>query len=321
LQHLRANPLQLISQANTAQATYQQAEAAILVAKANLIATKARPTAEDIAVAQAQVAEAEAALAEVQVQLDKLTLTAPRAGLISHKLVNPGELAAPGTVLLELSDIDTVDLTVYIPETLIGQVRVGQPAQVFVDAYPGEVFEGRVSFIAHEAEFTPRNVQTKEERVNLVFGVKITLDNPDHRLKPGMPADAELKEWKEGEIEERQNEATAEWAPTIQPTNTPTPQPSPTSTLEPTTTPAVQPSNLPTLQPEAALTTQAEIITWGLNVRSGPGVNYPVLAHLAQGTVVPVLEVDPETGWLQVELPGSQETGWISNNPAYVLVK
>jgi multidrug resistance efflux pump len=189
---MRDQPLFLITQANAAEAAYQQAEAAVLVAEANLTAVQAEPTPEDIAVAQAQLREAETTLDAVQVQLDKQTLTAPRDGLISQKLVNPGELAAPGAILLELSDIDTVDLTVFIPETRIGQVKIGQKALVEVDAYPGEVFEGNVSFIAHEAEFTPRNVQTQEERVNLVFAVKITLDNPDHRLKPGMPADAEI---------------------------------------------------------------------------------------------------------------------------------
>jgi HlyD family secretion protein len=192
LTRLRDRPLSLIAQANAAEAAYKQAEAAVLAAKANLVATKADPTPEDVAVAQAQLLEAEAALDAIQVQLDKLTLTAPRDGLISQKLVNPGELAAPGAVLLELSDIDTVDLTVFIPETRIGQVKIGQKALVYVDAYKDEVFKGAVSFIAHEAEFTPRNVQTQEERVNLVFAVKITLDNADHRLKPGMPADAEL---------------------------------------------------------------------------------------------------------------------------------
>ena len=192
LTRLRDRPLSLIAQANAAEAAYKQAEAAVLAAKANLVATKADPTPEDVAVAQAQLLEAEAALDAIQVQLDKLTLTAPRDGLISQKLVNPGELAAPGAVLLELSDIDTVDLTVFIPETRIGQVKIGQKALVYVDAYKDEVFKGTVSFIAHEAEFTPRNVQTQEERVNLVFAVKITLDNADHRLKPGMPADAEI---------------------------------------------------------------------------------------------------------------------------------
>ncbi|MCK6628078.1 MAG: efflux RND transporter periplasmic adaptor subunit [Anaerolineae bacterium] len=322
LQGLRDNPLQLISQANAAKAAYQQAEAAIIVAEANLAAAKANPTAEDIAVAQAQVAEAQAALAKVQVQLDKLTLTAPRAGLISHQLVQPGELAAPGAVLLELSDIDTVDLTVYIPETQIGRVKVGQPAQVYVDAYPGEVFAGTVTFINHEAEFTPRNVQTREERVNLVFGVKITLDNPDHRLKPGMPADAELGEWEEGEwkaggMEDWKNGEAGEVIPTLELPRTPTPASSSPPTLHPSNFPTFQPSNLPTFQPSI----QAEIITWGLNVRSGPGMSYPVVAHLAQGTVVPVLETDAASGWLKVQLPNGEQIGWISNSPSYVAVR
>ncbi|MBI1879605.1 MAG: efflux RND transporter periplasmic adaptor subunit, partial [Chloroflexi bacterium] len=289
-----------------------------LVAQANLAATKANPTAEDIAVAQAQVAEAEAVLAKVQVQLDKLTLAAPRAGLISHKLVNPGELAAPGTVLLELSDIDAVDLIVYIPETLIGQVKVGQEAQVFVDAYPGEIFEGVVTFIKPEAEFTPRNVQTREERVNLVFAVKITLDNPDHRLKPGMPADAEIlpqlpPKLVEAPSQTVQTEVTATPTATSLPTRTPTV--APTSVSAPTT--PAQSAAVPT---EVKATAQAEIITWGLKVRTGPGVNYPVVAHLAQGAVVPVIEEDAESRWLQVQLPRGEETGWISNNPAYVRV-
>jgi HlyD family secretion protein len=192
LVRLRKNPLLLKTQADTAEAVYRQAEAAVLAAQANLTAVKANPVAEDIAVAQAQVKEAETAMAALHVQLDKMTLTAPRAGLISQKLVNPGELAAPGAVLLELSDIDTVDLTVFIPVTRLGQVKIGQKARVYVDAYPNVEFTGAVSFIAHEAEFTPRNVQTQEERVNLVFAVKITLDNANHRLKPGMPADAEI---------------------------------------------------------------------------------------------------------------------------------
>ncbi len=189
---MRDEPIFLKTQANSTEAAYRQSEAAVLMAEANLTAAQADPTATDIQVAQAQVREAKSALNLVAVQLDKQTLTAPRDGLISQKMVNSGELAAPGAILMELSDIDRVDLTVFIPENRIGEVKIGQKAKVYVDAYPGETFEGKVTFIAHEAEFTPRNVQTQEERVNLVFAVKITLDNPDHRLKPGMPADAEI---------------------------------------------------------------------------------------------------------------------------------
>jgi HlyD family secretion protein len=153
---------------------------------------QAGPMPEEVAIAGAQVRQAEAALASVEVQLDKLNLTAPRAGVITERPANPGELANPGATLMNLGDLDQVTLTVFIPETQIGRVRVGQTARVEVDAYPGETFEGSVAFIAPEAEFTPKNVQTEEERVNLVFAVKITLDNPGHRLKPGMPADAQI---------------------------------------------------------------------------------------------------------------------------------
>jgi multidrug resistance efflux pump len=189
---MRDKPLTLITQANAAQMVYEQADAGLLVAKANLASVKAGPMGEDVAIAEAQVDQAEAALASVGVQLDKLKLTAPRDGIITDRSANPGELATSGATLMNLGDLDQVTLTVFIPETQIGRVLVGQTARVEVDAYAGEVFEGAVTFIAPEAEFTPKNVQTEEERVNLVFAVKITLDNPDHRLKPGMPADAEI---------------------------------------------------------------------------------------------------------------------------------
>jgi HlyD family secretion protein len=189
---VRDNPVSLIAQANAAETAYEQAAAGVSVAEAKLASVEAGPIAEDIAIAEAQVQKAEAALASLEVQLNKLRLTAPRDGIITDRPANPGELAAPGATLMTLGDLDRVTLTVFIPETQIGRVRVGQTALVRVDAYPNETFEGNVKFIAPEAEFTPKNVQTEEERVNLVIAVKITLDNPDHRLKPGMPADAEI---------------------------------------------------------------------------------------------------------------------------------
>ncbi len=318
LVQLRDHPLQLISQANAAKAAYQQAEAAVQLAQANLTAVQAGPTQEDIAIAQAQVSEAEAGLAAVQVQLDKLTLTAPRAGLIRHRAVNPGELAAPGTTLLELSDIETVEVTVYIPETQIGLVKVGQLARIFVDAYPDQVFEGRVTFIAAEAEFTPRNVQTQEERVNLVFAVKITSNNPLHRLKPGMPADVEIVPGSESSPTAGSARPTA--APKIAPTPTPTPAPTQTPT-QPAPPVSLKATRTATPTPKVTTAGQAEIITWGLKVRTGPGTDYPALGHLTKGQVVVIVATDPDSGWLQVELPTNGQTGWITNNPAYVTVK
>ncbi|RME76947.1 MAG: HlyD family efflux transporter periplasmic adaptor subunit [Chloroflexi bacterium] len=312
LTRLRLMPLALIAQAHQAESAYRQAEAAVQVARANLNAVLAGATEEDIAVAQAQVQEAQAALEVVEARLAKQTLTAPRAGIVSRRLVEPGELAAPGTALLELADIETVEMTVYIPETRIGQVKPGQLARVYPDAYEGEVFEGVVTFIAHEAEFTPRNVQTKEERVNLVFAVKITLDNADHRLKPGMPADAEI-------LPEM---APASMRQPSEPPQPPTATPAPTATSTPTPVPAPSPSPTlqPTSRPAAAAIGRAEVTAWGLNVRAAPGVDQPVTAHLSQGDVVPVLAVDEATGWLKVQLASGQ-IGWITGSETYVKVE
>jgi HlyD family secretion protein len=185
-------PVQLIVLANQAGASYHLTQAGIVIAEANLAVASAGPRQEEIDVAAAQVQQAEAALAKVQVYLDLLTLTAPQQGVVSQRPCQVGELAAPGAELLTLADLEQVKLTVYIPETQIGRVQEGQTAHVYIDAYPDQVFEGTVSYIAPEAEFTPKNVQTKEERVNLVFAVKIRLDNPNHRLRPGMPADAHI---------------------------------------------------------------------------------------------------------------------------------
>jgi len=185
------NPIPFIVQAHQAESAYRLAEAAVAVAEAKLAAASAPPRPEDIAVAEAQLQQAESALSLFEAQRQQLIITAPRDGLITTRVADPGELALPGATLLTLADLNRVTLTVFIPETQIGHVKVGQPARVTIDSV-SRVFEGTVTFIAHEAEFTPKNVQTKEERVNLVFAVEITLDNPEHILKPGMPADAEI---------------------------------------------------------------------------------------------------------------------------------
>jgi HlyD family secretion protein len=196
LEHLLAmkeKPLVLNAQVNAAWAEYQAAQAAMEVAQAGLEALEAGPTEEEVAVAQAEVARAEAALGVLEVQLEKLTLRSPTAGLVTGRTVQAGEMAVPGASLMTVADLDEVTLTVYIPEDEIGRVKVGQAVEVGVDSFPGKVFEGRVSYIASEAEFTPKNVQTQKERVNMVFAVKVKVPNPEHELKPGMPADAVIK--------------------------------------------------------------------------------------------------------------------------------
>ncbi len=99
---------------------------------------------------------------------------------------------AAGTPVITVADLDNVWLRAYIDETDLGRVKVGQEAEVATDSYPGKTYRGRVSFIASEAEFTPKNVQTPKERVKLVYRVKVDIANPDRELKPGMPADATI---------------------------------------------------------------------------------------------------------------------------------
>jgi len=205
--------------ANAAEANLTRAEAALTVAVADVAGVEAAVDAaaaerdrasvnldlvragtrdEQIQLLRAQVVQAEAALAAAgaavdaaAVRRDDTLLTAPVGGIVIERTVHEGELAAAGSPLLVLADLDTVMLTVYIPEPHFGRVSYGQRAVVTVDAY-AEAFEGRITHISSRAEFTPKNLETREERVNKVFAVEITLDNPDHKLLPGMPADAVL---------------------------------------------------------------------------------------------------------------------------------
>jgi multidrug resistance efflux pump len=168
------------------------AEAAVQQAQARLDAARAGTRAEQVAVAEAQVAQARAQARQLEVQIAKATLTAPADGLVLERVVNLGEVAAPGNVLLKLGSLARVKLTIYVPEDQIGplQLREGAAVQVKVDSFAERTFPGTVTFIAPQAQFTPRNVQTTQERATTVFPVRIELDNPDGALKPGMPADA-----------------------------------------------------------------------------------------------------------------------------------
>lgn len=189
---IRANPQDVNSQVDAAKAQYDSAQAAVAVAEAQLAALKAGPSEEQVAAARAQVEKAEAALATLEVQLAKTVIYVPGDGVVVERVAHVGELAVPGATLLTIANLDEVTLTLYIPEKDLGRVRLGQAAEVTVDAYPDRTFRGQVVHIASEAEFTPKNVQTKEERVNTVFAVKVRIPNPDHALKPGIPADAVL---------------------------------------------------------------------------------------------------------------------------------
>lgn len=191
---VRANPLQMSAQVHQAEARYHEADAAVAQAQAARDLLYAGSTKEDLAMAQAAVAQAQAAVDGAQTHLDKLTLRAPAAGLVSQRTIEIGQVIAPGTTAFTLVDPKQLTLTVYIPEDQIGRVHLDSPARVSVDSFPGRVYSGRVIFISPQAEFTPKNVQTVQDRASQVFAVKLRLDNPDNTLKPGMPADAIIGE-------------------------------------------------------------------------------------------------------------------------------
>jgi len=193
LERQRDNPLTLQAQANAAESQYKIAGSAVAAAQALVDGLQIGATPQQVAAVEAQVEITRRALDALEVQKDKLTLQAPISGLVLERLVHVGELAMPGAPLITLADLDDVTLTVYVPEDQLGKVQLGQLVSVTVDAYPDRTFRGTVAFIASEAEFTPKNVQTREERVNMVFAVKVKLPNEDHALKPGMPADAVLQ--------------------------------------------------------------------------------------------------------------------------------
>lgn len=148
----------------------------------------------EVDVQSAALKEARAELAEQQRYLDEMTIRAPTAGTVLVRTIERGEWVQPGTPLFTMVDLGQLYLKIYVPEPDIGKVVHDQPARVSVDAFPNRFFPARVSKIANEAEFTPKNVETREERVKLVFAVELALDeNPGGVLKPGMPADAVVR--------------------------------------------------------------------------------------------------------------------------------
>jgi HlyD family secretion protein len=194
LQAQRERPLQEMLQRDQIYRQIGIAEGQVALQQAQLELVQNGPRDEEIAIAQAQVAMAEAQVGLLDTQLDQLTLVAPLDGTITTRTVDPGETASPGVPLLTIANLNVLKLVVYIPETQYGRVQLGAPVEVSVDAYPGQTFPGEVTLIARQAEFTPQNVQTEEERVNLVFAVEIRIGNEDGRLRPGMPADAVIQE-------------------------------------------------------------------------------------------------------------------------------
>jgi len=139
--------------------------------------------------AEAALAQTQAALALIDVQLEKTVIRAPIDGVVLTRNLEVGETAAPGSVVMEIGNLQEVELVVYISETEYGKVQLGDKVSITADSFPGETFTGSVVYISDQAEFTPRNVQTTDGRQATVYAVKLSVPNPDLKLKPGMPAD------------------------------------------------------------------------------------------------------------------------------------
>ena len=148
------------------------------------------PRQEEIDLAAARVEQAKQVLNLSQTRLSYAQITAPVDGVVLSKNIEAGEYVSPGTPVVTIGDLSQVWLKAYIVETDLGKVKLGQKVTVTTDTYPGKVYPGNIGFIASEAEFTPKSIQTTEERVKLVYRIKIILENTSRELKPGMPADA-----------------------------------------------------------------------------------------------------------------------------------
>jgi HlyD family secretion protein len=162
----------------------------VAAAKAALDLAIAGPRKQTIDAARARVEQARGALATAQSSQGQTKIYAPGDGRVTMRNAEPGELVTPGMPIVRVAELQNVWLRVYVPEPQIGNLSLGLRADITTDTIPARLYPGRVIEIANEPEFTPKNVQTRDERVKLVFGVKIAVDNIDGSLKPGMPADA-----------------------------------------------------------------------------------------------------------------------------------
>ncbi len=173
------------------------ARAQVAQARANVQLTEAsrlelKRMEQELQTRRAQVEQARAQVAVVDAQLADAVAIAPANGVVLVKSAEIGEVLAPGTTFVTLGEMDRPWLRAYVGEQDLGRVKLGSKVKVTTDSYPGKVYWGKITFIASEAEFTPKQIQTPEERVKLVYRIKVEVDNPGHELKLNMPAEAEI---------------------------------------------------------------------------------------------------------------------------------
>ena len=174
-----------------ARAQVARADAALRASQANELELKRRE--QDVLAHQADVSRARAQIAITDTQINDTVVRAPCDGVVLVKSAEVGEVLAAGTTVVTIGDIDHPWLRAYINETDLGRIKHGQAATLTTDSFPNKSYPGRISFIASEAEFTPKQIQTHEERVKLVYRIKIDVDNRSHDLKSNMPVDAEIQ--------------------------------------------------------------------------------------------------------------------------------
>lgn len=183
---------QLLAAQTITQKQFDDAYARYVAAEQTYRKVSAGLRKAEIDAARARWEQATAQAEQLRKRVRDCTVLAPIGGTVTLRAVEPGELVTVGSALVKLTNLDRVKLIIYLNEQQLGFVRLGQRAEVRIDGMPDRVFNGTVTFISPSAEFTPKNVQTREERTKLVFGVKIEVDNPDGILKPGLPADARI---------------------------------------------------------------------------------------------------------------------------------
>ena len=177
---------------NNARHQLEGAQAQLEAAQARLALLQAGSREQTIERLTAATEQNESNLKLAQLNLKKTRLVAPASGIVASCNFEEGELIRPGAEVVTLLDHKNLWLNVYVPENKLSRVKMGQPVQILVDAYPGKTFSGQVEYIYPQAEFTPRNVQTKEDRVNLVFRVKIRVIEEREGLRPGLPAEVKF---------------------------------------------------------------------------------------------------------------------------------
>ena len=173
-----------------ARAQVARAQAAVQTAEANRI--ELRRKQEELAARRAEIDRTRAQAGMTQTQIADSTIVAPIDGVVLVKSAEAGEVVAAGTTIVTLGDIAHPWLRAYINETDLGRIKLGGKVRLSTDSFPGKTYDGRISFISSEAEFTPKQIQTKEERVKLVYRIKIDVDNPHQELKNNMPVDGEI---------------------------------------------------------------------------------------------------------------------------------